>query len=123
MNDKAQRVFDAELDRILPLIKELTAKVDYLRNVQKQEKNKRTSKKLCKHDRCVKDRICQDCGSVITYVPDHENMELEFEVEEVSSTVENNHGFLKLKLPYGYSKIEGILSKGDKVTVSFTIPF
>ena len=53
--------------------------------------------------------------------PEQEN--LEFEVVEVSSTVENNHGFLKLKLPYGYSKIEGILSKGDKVTVSFTIPF
>jgi len=36
MNDKAQRVFDAELDRMLLLIQELTLKVDYLLKREKK---------------------------------------------------------------------------------------
>ena len=28
------------------------------------------SEQLCQHDRSVTNRICDDCGSVITYVPD-----------------------------------------------------
>jgi len=30
------------------------------------------SEQLCQHDRSVTNRICDDCGSVITYVPDNE---------------------------------------------------
>lgn len=30
------------------------------------------SEQLCQHDRSVTNRICDDCGSVITYVPDDE---------------------------------------------------
>jgi hypothetical protein len=39
---------------------------------------------------------------------------LEFTVEESGFTSENNHGFLKLKLPYAYSEMIDI-KKGDKV--------
>jgi len=42
--------------------------------------------------------------------------ELVFEIESVSFSVENNHGFLKLKLPFRYSEISH-LRKGMKVTV------
>lgn len=37
-----------------------------------------------------------------------------FEIEQTSFSVENNHGFIKLKIPYGYSQIEHI-KKGMKV--------
>lgn len=37
-----------------------------------------------------------------------------FEVEQTSFSVENNHGFINLKIPYGYSQIEHI-KKGMKV--------
>ena len=30
------------------------------------------SEQLCQHDRSVTNRICDDCGSLITYVPDDE---------------------------------------------------
>lgn len=120
MNDEAQRVFDAELDRILLLIQELTAKVDYLMKREKKVEQ-------------MEYRVDQQPRYKADYYRERKNKKseqekqtkenLEFDVEEVSFSVENNHGFLKLKLPYGYSKIEGILSKGDKVTVSFTIPF
>lgn len=43
---------------------------------------------------------------------------VEFEVEEVSFSVENNHGFIKAKVPYGYSKIENKIKKGSKVDIS-----
>lgn len=37
-----------------------------------------------------------------------------FEVEQASFSVENNHGFISLKIPYGYSQMEH-LKKGMKV--------
>ena len=40
---------------------------------------------------------------------------IECDVTSVACTVENNHGIINLKIPYGYSKIENKLSKGDKV--------
>ena len=43
---------------------------------------------------------------------------IEFNVEEVSFSVSANDGFLKLRLPYGYNKIEGKINKGDKVDVT-----
>ena len=43
----------------------------------------------------------------------------QFVVEESGFTSENNHGYLKLKLPYQYSKMENKVSKGDKVDVTF----
>ena len=33
------------------------------------------SEQLCQHDRSVTNRICDDCGSIITYVPDEEMRE------------------------------------------------
>lgn len=39
-----------------------------------------------------------------------------FEVEETSFSVENNHGFIKLKIPYGYSQMEHI-KKGMEVVL------
>ena len=42
---------------------------------------------------------------------------IEFDVIKVSSSVEDNHGYLYLKIPYQYSKIEKI-NVGDKVDVS-----
>jgi len=43
---------------------------------------------------------------------------IEMEVESIAFSVENNHGFIKLKKPYGYSKIEGLINKGDKVDIN-----
>ena len=43
---------------------------------------------------------------------------IEFEVEQVSFSVENNHGFIKAKIPYGYNKIDGKIEKGSKIDVS-----
>ena len=37
-----------------------------------------------------------------------------FEVEQTSFTVPNDHGFIKLKIPYGYSQMQHI-KKGMKV--------
>ena len=44
---------------------------------------------------------------------------LEFNVEAVKFGVETNDGYLELRLPYGYNKIEGKINKGDKVDVTF----
>jgi hypothetical protein len=43
---------------------------------------------------------------------------IEFTVKESGFTVENNHGYLKLELPYQYSKMEGTMKQGDKVDVT-----
>lgn len=40
-----------------------------------------------------------------------------FLIDEVGFTSENNHGYLKLRLPYGYDEMEGRFKKGDSVTV------
>ena len=42
---------------------------------------------------------------------------IEMEVESISFSVKDNHGFLELKKPYGYSKIDGLINKGDKVDI------
>ena len=70
--------------------------------------------KLCNHEISKIDAIEQ-----IKLMSDgfRKNNALEFTVEQVSFSIENNHGFLKLKLPYQYSKIEGKFKQGDKVDV------
>ena len=70
--------------------------------------------KLCIHEISKQDAIEQ-----ITIITDglRRNNALEFTVEESGFTVENNHGYLKLKLPYQYSKMEGRIKQGDKVDV------
>lgn len=42
----------------------------------------------------------------------------EFVVGDVSTTTPSNHAILEIMIPYGYSKIEGIIKKGYKVDVS-----
>lgn len=44
---------------------------------------------------------------------------IRFIVDGISSATPDNHGYLKLKLPYQYFKIENALKKGDSVDVSF----
>ena len=79
-------------------------------------KVKEIIEKLCRHEISKEDAIEQ-----ITIITDgfRRNNALEFTVEETGFTVENNHGYLKLKLPYQYSKIEGKIKQGDKVDVVF----
>lgn len=72
--------------------------------------------KLCSHEISKQDAIEQ-----ITIITDglRRKNALEFTVEESGFTIENNHGYLKLKLPYQYSNMEGKIKKGDKVDVVF----
>lgn len=79
-------------------------------------KVKEIIEKLCSHEISKQDAIEQ-----ISIIIDglRRNNALEFIVEESGFTVENNHGYLKLKLPYQYSKMENKVSKGDKVDVTF----
>ena len=72
--------------------------------------------KLCSNEISKQDAIEQ-----ITIITDRFriNNALEFTVEESGFTVKNNHGYLKLKLPYEYSKMEGRVKQGDKVDVVF----
>jgi hypothetical protein len=79
-------------------------------------KLKEIIEKLCSHEISKQDAIEQ-----ITIITDglRRNIALEFTVEEIGSTSENNHGYLKLKLPYQYSKIENRVKSGDKVDVVF----
>jgi len=60
-------------------------------------KVKEIIEKLCSHEISKQDAIEQ-----IAVITDglRKNNALEFNVEEVSFSVENNHGYLKLKLPY-----------------------
>jgi hypothetical protein len=77
-------------------------------------KIKEIIEKLCSHEISKKDAIEQ-----ISIITDglRKNNALEFTVEEIGFTSEENHGYLKLKLPYQYSKIDGRIKKGDKVDV------
>jgi hypothetical protein len=79
-------------------------------------KVKEIIEKLCLHEISKKDAI-----EHIARITDglRKNNALEFKVEEVSFSVENNHGYLKLKLPFQYSKIENKVKSGDKVDVMF----
>ena len=79
-------------------------------------KVKEIIEKLCNHEISKKDAIAQ-----IKVITDglRKNESLEFVVEESGFTAENNHGYLKLKLPYQYSKMKDKVSKGDKVDVTF----
>tara|TARA_B100001146_G_C16163073_1_gene426591 strand:- start:682 stop:906 length:225 start_codon:yes stop_codon:yes gene_type:complete len=47
--------------------KNLQKEINYIRRLVRKEE----LKKICKHDRSVTNRICDDCGSLITYVPDN----------------------------------------------------
>lgn len=42
-------------------------------------------------------------------------------IEQVSFSVENNHGYLRIKFPYGYEKIQGKIKKGDEVKVKIKV--
>lgn len=77
-------------------------------------KVKEIIEKLCSHEISKQDAIEQ-----ISIITDglRRNNALEFIVEESGFTVENNHGYLKLKLPYQYSKMEDRIKQGDKVDV------
>lgn len=79
-------------------------------------KVKEIIEKLCNHEISKQDAIEQ-----ITIITDglRKNNALEFTVEESGFTAENNHGYLKLKLPYQYSKMKGMIKQGDKVDVVF----
>lgn len=79
-------------------------------------KIKEIIEKLCNHEISKQDAIQQ-----IKVITDglRKNESLEFVVEEVGFTSKNNHGFLKLKLPYQYSKMENKVTTGDRVDVSF----
>ncbi|MAX80330.1 MAG: hypothetical protein CL843_09160 [Crocinitomicaceae bacterium] len=74
--------------------------------------------KLCNHEISKSDAI--DKIKVITDGL-RNNESLEFVVDEFGSTVENNHGYLNLILPYEYSKIKNKVSKGDRVDVSLLL--
>ncbi len=41
----------------------------------------------------------------------------EFVIEEVGFTVEQNHCYMKIKLPYGYNEVGNKFNKGDKIDV------
>jgi hypothetical protein len=71
---------------------------------------------LCAHEISKQDAIDQ-----LTKITNglRKNNALEFNVEEVSASIQDDHGYLKLKLPYQYSKMKGKLKKGDKVDVVF----
>jgi hypothetical protein len=43
---------------------------------------------------------------------------IEFEVEQVTFSVHDNHGFIKAVVPFGYNKIDGKITKGSKIDVS-----
>lgn len=77
-------------------------------------KIKEIIEKLCSHEISKNDAIEQ-----ISIITDglRKNNALEFIVEEIGFTSENNHGYLRLKLPYQYSKINGRIKKGEKVDV------
>ena len=71
---------------------------------------------LCGHS-ISKHEALQEMTTIIDGL--RKNNALEFNVEEVGFSIEDNHGYLKLKLPYQYSKMERRVKKGDKVDVVF----
>jgi hypothetical protein len=71
---------------------------------------------LCSHE-ISKDKAIEQIISITDGL--RKNDALEFNVEDYGCTVENDHGYLKLKLPYQYSKMDGRVRKGDKVDVVF----
>jgi len=79
-------------------------------------KIKQIIEKLCNHEISKQDAI-----EKLLIITDglRKNHALEFTVEETAFTIENDHGILKLKLPYQYYKIKGRIKKGDKVDVVF----
>jgi hypothetical protein len=70
--------------------------------------------KLCNHEISKFEAINQ-----IKNITDglRKNDSLEFIVESFAFTVGDNHGILNLTIPYGYSKIEGKIKRGDKIDV------
>ena len=43
---------------------------------------------------------------------------IEFEIDKISFTVQENHAYVSLKKPYGYNQIKNIISKGDKIDLN-----
>lgn len=69
---------------------------------------------LCNHE-ISKDEAIEKISSIINSFKRREPME--FTVQDVKFSVQDNHGYLFLKIPYGYSKIEGKFKLGDAVDV------
>jgi len=69
---------------------------------------------LCNHEISKREAIAQ-----LTEITNglRKNSAIEFIVEEVSYSIENNHAFLKLKLPYRYDEIKDKVKRGDKLDV------
>lgn len=82
----------------------------------KEFKVKEIIGKLCSHEISKQDAIDQINIIANALI---KNNALEFTVEESGFTLENNHGYLKLKLPYQYAKMERRVKRGDKVNVLF----
>jgi len=72
--------------------------------------------KLCKHEISKQEAIEQ-----LFAITDglQKRSALRFTVESIGFTVHDDHGILNLKLPYGYSKMEGNVKVDDKVDVVF----
>jgi hypothetical protein len=79
-------------------------------------KVKKIIEKLCNHE-ISKDQAIEEMSCIINSL--RRCKSLEFNVEQVSVSVENNHGYLRLKLPYQYSKMRDKVRVGDKVDVVF----
>lgn len=70
--------------------------------------------KLCSHE-LSKTEAHERINEIINGM--RNNNAIQFDVEDVSFSLPDNHGFLKLKIPFQYSEIENLINKGDKVDV------
>jgi hypothetical protein len=79
-------------------------------------KIKEIIEKLCSHEISKNEAI-----NLITEITDgfRKNNALEFIIEEYGTTTHSDSGYLKLILPYQYSKMKGKVKNGDKVDVVF----
>lgn len=71
--------------------------------------------KLCNHEISK-----SDAKELIKNIIDnykHKNY-IEFTVESTSFNCHNFDGYLNLKMPYGFAKMENVFKKGDKVDVN-----
>lgn len=72
--------------------------------------------KLCNHEISKSDAI-DEINIIVNKL--RKDGAIEFIVDVVAYTVNDNTGYLKLKLPYQYSKIQDRVRAGDKVDVIF----
>lgn len=69
---------------------------------------------LCNHS-LSKDQAIEEITNIVNGF--RKGKAIEFVVDEVGFTVERNDGYLKLKIPFRYDKIERKIKAGDKVDV------